>query len=80
MREFENITECLRQYGMDISFAPTGIVFGYDAESIAVPKPAAFSVERRAGQSFDAMQFYSRAPLTTQHHLEVLTALEELAK
>lgn len=80
VRQFNNIAECMRQYGMNFPFTPTGLVLGYDSQDIGALKPASFTLERRANQPFDNMLFYSRAPLTTQHHLEVLTALEELAK
>ncbi len=58
-------------YGVS-SFAMTG-------DFLSFPRPHAgpFGFERRAGQPYDANQYFSTAPLTTEDHLNVLGMLSE---
>ena len=65
---------------IEASFMPSGLLLDCDAFKFAGRrKPTRVSVERRLGFPFEENVFYCGAPLSTDHHLAFLTALEGLA-
>jgi hypothetical protein len=57
-------------------FEPGGISFWADTSATA-QKPSAFSIERKLHAPFGENRFYSRAPIQTDQHLELLKEFEE---
>lgn len=73
----QKIPELLLEYGQqEYTYGFTGLIC--DVDSTKVPKaiPAQFFLERRTGRSHDENLFYSRAPLRTRDHIELLELLE----
>jgi hypothetical protein len=57
-------------------FEPGGISFWTDTSSTTI-KPAAFTIERKLHAPFAENRFYSKAPLHTDQHLELLKEFEQ---
>jgi hypothetical protein len=74
------IAETIRSYGQHApDFKPT--MFGFHGDVTTLPGktgPPGFSLERREGESYEANRYFSKAPLTTADHVELLGELERL--
>lgn len=62
---------------LNVAFEPFGVTCAPDAAKITGIKPPPFRLERWAGVEFSFRNFFSSAPLRTQDHLRILSALEE---
>jgi hypothetical protein len=58
-----------------MTFEPGGISFWPDTSATAL-KPCAFSIERKLHAPFSENRFYSRAPIHTDQHLQLLQEFE----
>lgn len=66
---------------IEAEFESTGFIADVDSHSFSGRrKPMQFAFERRIGFPFSENVFYSRAPLPTTAHLDVLRAIEDLAR
>ena len=73
----QKIPELLLEYGQQKHvYEFTGLVFNVDATKAPKPTPAQFTLERRTSHSHDENLYYSRAPLRTRDHIELLEILE----
>jgi hypothetical protein len=68
------INQALIGYGESVKIRPTGFVLSFDPKELAV---SGFTLDRRAGASFSEKIYWSRAPLRTDDHLEVLRLVEQ---
>lgn len=59
-------------------FKVTGIVMNYDVIASPHMKPDSFILDRRTGNTFDTNLYYTRAPLPTDAHLEILQDIEKI--
>ena len=50
--------------------------FYFDKTKVPPLAPSAFRLDRREGVPFEQEVYWSEAPLTTQHHVEVLSEFE----
>jgi hypothetical protein len=80
-REFadigQRITEILHTYGQQPpAFSVAQIGLHGDVTKVPFPAPRPFLFERRAAVPYSAGFYFSSAPLTTAHHLEILQKLE----
>ena len=74
----QKIPELLLEYGQKKHvYEFTGLFCNVDSTTAAQPIPAAFTIDRRAGYSYDENLYYSRAPLRTRDHIELLEILEQ---
>ncbi len=72
-----SIPELLSKYGQqEHVYEATGLFWNIDPTKAVEPIPSQFTIERRAGRSHDENSYYSRAPLQTRDHIELLTNLE----
>jgi len=60
-------------------FQLSGLIFGVDMTALPLSKQffSGFALERKAGAPFSENRFWSKAPLSTGKHLELLTDLEK---
>jgi hypothetical protein len=67
-------------YGIDNQLHALGYALSVDPMGNAEIRPSAFRIERRLAAEFSLSQFYSIAPLRTDHHLEILGKIELMFK
>lgn len=73
----QKVPELLLEYGQQNHvYEFTGLFCNVDSTKAAQPIPTQFALERRVGYSHDENLYYSRAPLRTRDHIEVLEILE----
>lgn len=73
----QKMPELLLSYGQQKHlYEFTGLVCDVDSTKIAQPLPTQFALERRVGRAYDENLYYSRAPLRTRDHIELLEGLE----
>ena len=66
---------------IEAEFKPSGLAIDCDPQQVkAVRKPMSFGFERRLGISFEENVFYSKAPLRTKDHLDLLRLTEDVAR
>jgi hypothetical protein len=53
--------------------------FGFDKTQFPTTSPGFVRLDRRAGSPFDQEVYWSEAPLSTEHHIAVLSEFEERA-
>lgn len=73
----DTLNRIVSGYGHHASMRPSGMVYSFDPSELRLH---GFSLDRRAEQPFSANLYWSRAPLQTNHHLEVLSLIEKLGK
>jgi len=74
-----NIISAALSAANNIAYMPTGAIFENDIAAVTSKRrPARFTLERRVGTPLAENLFFSNAPLTTQQHLSLLQALDEI--
>jgi hypothetical protein len=72
------IVKSLNSYGQKPqSFQLSGIKLHTDISSAPPPAPPEFVFERRSGQPYQSLKYFSTAPLKTKDHLAILERLEK---
>jgi hypothetical protein len=75
------LAECLKQYGQPVAdYGVIGLRMHYDSMAVPIPRPPQFVFERRLGQQYSTNEFFTSAPVRTEDHLKILSALEKAFK
>jgi hypothetical protein len=80
LNEFAGKVSSALNLHSELGFQLTGLTFAAD-HTLMPPSKQLFSgfvVERKAGAPFSENRFYSKAPLPTEKHLELLSDLEKM--
>ncbi len=76
---YKKINSAMSNFGDNIpDFKLSGLILNYDVISSPHVRPESFILDRRTGNTFDTNLYYSRAPLPTDIHLEVLQDIEKV--
>jgi hypothetical protein len=80
LNEFSTKVSSALKFDGEPRFQLTGIVFGVETTALPVSKQlfSGFQFERKVGAPFSENRFYSKAPLPTHIHLQLIEQLEKL--
>jgi hypothetical protein len=73
------LSALLSTYGISApTYQPSYIALHFDQAGLPIPQPGAFSLERRAGASYEDNIWFAQAPLKTRDHVALLKQIDNL--